>query len=329
MSDDFFDVDDTRDEEGRPRLIPRGMDPDSTPRVTYDRASSMSDYLLDTAHIQRWRMRYLARSLGMNEDLAALAGAEVYTTGFAKGDEGENRASGRRLDKIIDRALDRVRIVERADYGTVVHAATEPDFAGYAPERAKADVASFWTFVRENGIKLLATEMFTANDEVRSAGTFDHLAYVPGMGIVVTDKKTGNTDANAFAVQLAIYANADLYDITTDQRTSLEDFVSGQVNRDVGVVFQIRDGQTKAYEVDLVGGWEAARLAAAVRDYRTRGDLLAPITDWDRRLRNERKRIEQEILGLSGDRAALDRLWQEHRDIWDLSLTNAAKKALA
>ena len=87
---DFFEktLDDgpPRDRYGRPMLFPRGHDPacpecagkDSLfqpHRRWYTRSSSLSDMLADFGHIQKWRMRYLARSMGYNRDLAMLAAA--------------------------------------------------------------------------------------------------------------------------------------------------------------------------------------------------------------------------------------------------------------
>ena len=101
--EDFFALDGPpRDRWGRPLLFPRGHDadcadcaglsPDQQPhRTPYTRASSFADYLDDFSHLHTWEMRYLARGLGRHRDLAMLAAAECYTTGFDKGDEKANR----------------------------------------------------------------------------------------------------------------------------------------------------------------------------------------------------------------------------------------------
>lgn len=283
MSDgsDFFaqyedqEPDETkRDRWGRPLLIPaknRELDNYEDYRTAYTRASTLASCIENDTHITRWKMRYLARSLGMHEDLAALAGAEVYTTGFAMGDSKKNAASGKVLDGIIERALDRVRISEKADYGTLVHNGTEPEFAGNLPDRALADVESYLRTCRELGFIFdqEKTEVFTANDELKVAGTFDNLKWHPKYGWCITDKKTSaKVDGPHFAIQLAPYARGKRYDVVTDEMFDLETLTDGEeINRDVGLIFHIKNGKTTVHELDLVAGWKGAQIAAEARDY--------------------------------------------------------------
>src|SRR5688500_8931273 len=78
-----------RDGYDRALLVPRGL----TTRTPYTSASALADYISNPYALHRWEKRYLARGLGMREDLAALAGAETYNTGFAEEDQKENRES--------------------------------------------------------------------------------------------------------------------------------------------------------------------------------------------------------------------------------------------
>ena len=346
VPDDFFAPDGPpRDRWGRPMLIPRVPPKPSEPekRYPYTRASSLADMISNFAHLHKWKMRYLARSLGQNSDLAMLAGAECYTTGFDKGNEKDNRESGKRLDDIINRALDRGKISEKADYGTVVHALTEPGNDGNVDDmRVRADVASFWALLEAKGIQIIGTEVFTANDELMVAGTFDHLCYVPGYGIVITDKKTSSeVHGNTFRIQLATYANADVLDWETDTRMTLEEFIESKgwdpalLNRDKGLIFWIKDGKTELFEVDLKAGKVAAEHAAWVRDYQNKGKH-----EW---LRTEEiaadKISEEESTALRGmllhwiadmpDRASLDALWVRWQHVWTEAHTEATKLRLA
>jgi hypothetical protein len=286
-ADDFFEDAPApdgppRDRYGRPMLFPRGADQTNEKnRKPYTRASSLSDYLADFSHIWKWKMRYLARSLGQNRDLAMLAGAECYTTGFDQGDLGENRASGRRLDEIVERALERGKISERADYGTAFHALTEPRNDGYVEDfHLERDVESYKALVDRLGAVILGTEMFTANDDLMVAGTFDNLMWVPGFGIIITDKKTSREVHGAdFRIQLADYANSDLYDWETDQRQTLEEYVASigwdpaLINRKEGLIFWTASttGKTEPVRLDLVAGLEAAHHAVWVRDKHKKG----------------------------------------------------------
>lgn len=312
-ADDFFEEQKPdgprRDRYGRPLLIPRPHVPtdeilevrgetgsvcmacakgdEKGHRKAYTRASSLSDYLADFSHIWKWKFRYLARALGQNRDLAMLAGAESYTTGFDQGELAENRASGRRLDDIIERALERGRISERADYGTAFHALTEPQNDGYVEDfHLERDVESYKALLERLGAVILGTEMFTANDEWGVAGTFDNLMWVPGYGIVITDKKTSREVHGAdFRIQLADYANSDLYDWETDERRTLEEYVASigwdpaLINREDGLIFWTASttGVTVPVRLDLVAGKEAGERAVWVRDHHKKGKHNWPV----------------------------------------------------
>ena len=277
--DDFFDRSDgpIRDKHDRPLLIPRGGTHED--RRWYTRASGLGEFLEDNSFLKKWEMRYLAIGLSRRMDLVRLAAAEVYTTGFGKGDESENRSSGKRVDDIIRRALDSQGIHEKADYGTAVHARTEPGNQGVDPDEMQAtEVQSFWDILAESGIQILDTEFFMANDEIWTAGTCDHLVYVPKYGICIGDKKTSSKASKQYDVQFATYAWADRYDYTNDQRQTLEEFVESigwnpeLINRDVGLIFWIKNGKTQIRELDLKEGWKAAKTAAWIRDvHQTKG----------------------------------------------------------
>lgn len=281
---DFFDLDEgpPRDRWGRPLLIPRGGT--EADRRWYTRASSLADMIEDFSHLQTWEKRYLAVGLSRRMDLVRLAAAEPYTTGFDKGDEKENRASGRRLDEIIRRVLDAAKIHEKADYGTAVHSRTEPGNDGTDPDDFQADeVKSFWDLLEKARIAIIGTEVFTANDRIWTAGTFDHMAYVPGYGICVTDKKTSREPKESYDVQLAIYANGDVYDYSNDTRMTLEEYVASLgwdprlLRRDVGFLFWIKNGKTTIHELDLRRGWNSAIVAADhVRDDHRKKKKTAP-----------------------------------------------------
>lgn len=333
VSDNFFALPDgpPRDRWGRPLLIPRGGT--EADRQWYTRASSLADMISDFGFLHRWQMRYLARSMGHHRDLAMLAAAECYTTGFDKGDERENRESGRRLDDIIERALDRVGIHEKADYGTAVHAWTEPDNDGFVFEEARADVDSFKQVCEDQGIAILGTELFTANDHLRVAGTFDHLCYVPGYGIILTDKKTSSkVHVRDFEVQLCSYAGADLYDWETDQRLTLEDYVArlgwdpAWINRDQALIFWIKNGKTVLHELDLRRGRAAAERAVWIRDvHRSRVGETRAERKIERALADKRGWLLDAIGAATSAQAMMD-LWNDptNQAVWTEEHTQAA-----
>lgn len=262
---------------GEPQLVPKGLEGKGI-RAGYSRASGLADQIENKDHIHRWEMRYLAKGLGQNEDLAALAAVETYSTGVSDATHGrEKTASGRRLDDIITRALDRVRIDEKADRGTAVHGATEPGSPPLEriPERLRGPVAAFHEINRRECIEIVATEQFTANDVTMSAGTFDHLVRIPGHPLlddyVIADKKTGRFSPLEWCVQLSTYANGDPYDTSTDRRPEWP----GLINKQYGLVWQIdaEDSTVKLWVVDLMLGWGLAQIAARVRNAHKRTDL--------------------------------------------------------
>jgi hypothetical protein len=273
---------------GSPRLIPRGLEAAGI-RSDYTRASYMADFLEEKDHIHKWEMRYLAKAMGQNEDLAALAACETYSTGLKDAPVGrEKSASGRRLDEIIERAFDRVRLHEKADRGTAVHGFTEPAWWAQEPpegipERLRDPVASFWARNQVEGVRIVDTGRFTANDITMSAGTFDHLAQIPGHplfkdDLLIGDKKTGRFDPFSWMVQTASYAWGDPYDTATDTRPAWP----GTINKDYSLIWHIDCeptfkgpliNRTKLYLIDIRLGWEMAQIAATVRDAHERKDI--------------------------------------------------------
>ena len=322
-ADGFFD--DLDDEVERKNGEPLIRQADGS-RLTYTRASSLGDYICEQTHLHRWEMRYLARQLGKNEDLAALAGLESYSTGFDE-DAVTKSASGKRLDDIIKRALDRGRIHERADYGTVIHARTEPGNEGYTPLRAIIDVQSFWDTVAANDIEILGTEIFTVNDELRAAGTFDHLVRTKQHGVTIADKKNGrNINGLGFSVQFVTYADGVIYNPRTEERSSLTTLSGGEaINPDVALLFEVKDGKTKVRKVDIARGREAAHLAAKVRDAR-RWNALANIdTSFKQPKQAEvRQRAILTAIQAAGYPEVLRALWRMYTDDWNDELTEAA-----
>lgn len=274
---------------GKPLLIPRGVEVRDENRVAYTRASGLADVLEEFGFLWKWKMRGLAVGLAQSIDLVRLAAAETYSCGFVD-DVRANRESGRRVDEIIERAMDRAGVSMKADYGTAIHARTEPGNTGMDPdEKQQQDVESCWQLWEDLRVVNIGTEVFTACDELMSAGTFDHLSYVPGYGIVVTDKKTSAKAKSTYDVQLGGYSRSDVYDVETDQRQTLEEYVAARgwdpalINRKVGIIWWIKDGKTEPRFLDLDNGYRWAKVAADIRDNRrTQGvapNVIKPIRD--------------------------------------------------
>lgn len=293
-----------RDRFDRPMLVPKGMPAGA--RAPYTRASSFADRVKDQRHIHRWEMRYLARGMGMRQDLQDLAAGEIYTSSKLAEDKAKNRQSGKNLDDIIKRALDHVGVHFLADRGTAIHSFCEDrDRLFEVPAHLRSSVEGYWKRIDEEGIKILGVEMFVANDKVMAAGTFDSLVWHPLYGIVVADIKTGDIDPG-YAVQTAIYANGELYDTDTDERHPLELLTGGEeVNREIGLIFEVKPEGTRIHTIDLVKGWELTKAIKLVADD-LRMDLFTEV----------KPLTLMQLIGQAGSRADLGKLWEAHKAQW-------------
>lgn len=263
---------------GGPMLVPHGAPPGV--RARYTRASSFADRVKDKEHIWTWERRYIARGLGARPDLAELASGETYRSqklvelehADSKPAERsqalrENKASGARLDEIVERAKDAAGIAQQADRGTAVHQwlSRGPAAAKEAPEALRGYLDGAWSTLRRLGLVVVASELFVANDEVMAAGTFDVLLYdLVHDRYILADWKTGDRDPG-FVIQQSIYANADLYDTDTDERAPFESLTGGQVvERDVALILDVKVEGTAVYEIDIAKGWELTKMIHAI-----------------------------------------------------------------
>lgn len=265
-TEDFFDTDPLeRDRYGRPLLVPAaGGD-----KVPYTRASTMAGYLSDASGLHIWEKRLLAKGLSERPDLTAVGAALPRITGDKKAD----RPTNAKLDEIIELSLEIGGCHIKANNGTAVHGFCDPSHeSGPVPAHLAGDVESF----KRLDLDIRMSEVFVANDQLMSAGSFDHIVWLEGIGFVIADIKTGKVKPQDVAVQLAVYAGGEIYDIETNKRTVMPE----TLNTDVGLLIHIPAGEkrTDLYLVDLVAGLQAARVAAWIRDWRKRSDLLTTHT---------------------------------------------------
>lgn len=280
--EDFFGGGDfgglIRDHYDRPMLIPAiGGE-----RKPYTRASSYASRVENQTGLHRWEMRYLARAMADYQDLRVLASGEIYTTGYEMGDVEENKESGKRLDDVIFRGLDRMGIHQKADFGTAVHAfvtradahpnpvpETEPPFPSF-----QLHVSGYRAELERRNIDILTSERFIANDTVMAAGTYDGVFHSPEFGVVGGDVKTGKNKVG-FAVQLAIYMNGVHYDVDTDERSPIHP----ELNREVGLLLYVTEKGTEIKRVDLVKAWEITQhIRVIFEDYKI-GNLIFPLVE--------------------------------------------------
>lgn len=292
LAPEFVDADienPPRDRWSRPLLVPPG----GGERIAYTRMSTLANYICDQSGLATWEKRLLARGLAEREDLAAmiaclppLHSAKRDKRDLTAAEKREDKAVSAKLDGYINEALEHAGRSFKANAGTAVHGFTDPGAdLEYVPERMKGDVDSFLTYVGSGTLEILATEVFVVNEALGCAGSFDHIGRlnVPGFSQpCIVDKKTGQVDGKglSFAVQLAGYANAEVYDLDSDQRRPLESLTGGErVTTRYGYIAHIPlgAGRTDFYRVDLMRGIHCARLATQVRTARGLDGLMTRV----------------------------------------------------
>lgn len=272
------DIGPKRDRWGRPLLLPPGCGEED--RTWYSRASSLSDYASGVkTGLETWKRRHAAIGIARREDLAAMIAA-LPETGKDKKDD---QVTNAQLDGYIEEALIASGAPAKANWGTAVHGFTTDGVdASHAPERMRADIEAYERELARLGIRPVLDEVFTANEELRVAGTFDHLYLLPDGRVVVGDKKTGIDSPLDAAIQMSCYAYGDVYDWRTDERESMESVAGsfGTFDPSVGLHVHIPRGEGRCVikALDLQHAFRLAKHAAVLRDARlaaNRDDVLA------------------------------------------------------
>lgn len=236
----------------------------------YTRVTTFAASIDDRFNLEAWKQRMVAAGLVHRPDLFAQAAANIDDK--------------KKLDRICADAVEAAKGGAGANLGTALHTFTEQVDLGQTPtipEPWDADIAAYQQTLAEAGVRIDVeyVERIVVHHGLGIAGTFDRLVQVDGWPLpVIADLKTGNLEhASAFgaiAVQLACYSNAEsLYDPASDSLSPMP-----PVDRTRGVVIHLPAGKATCtlYTVDLVAGWEAAQLCAAVREWRKRKNLSSP-----------------------------------------------------
>jgi hypothetical protein len=270
MLDDPFDApaaEVPRDRHKRP-IILRPWEPDgdclepgcliTKAHGHYTRASTFAGYLDDGIALSSWRTRHIALSVARRPDLAARLAGMTY---------GDPELPDL-IHEALERAKDEQATLRASAWGSAMHRFTEPDSPPHAPTALRSDIDAYTAAMDRANLSVIATEQFVVNDELRAAGTFDHLVTSVNGHPVVLDKKTGTIRFLSQAIQLAVYATGRLYDLTTGERSP----VDPDMNTSVGLLAHIPLGLgvCQIYPVNLVQAYRAAELAARVRDARSR-----------------------------------------------------------
>lgn len=243
--------------------------------TAHTRATTVSGTLADTFALTAWKQRMVAVGLAKRADLHAMVASTAPDDKNA-------------LNKLCEDAMEAAEAGAAANLGTALHAfiaqvndghdVTPPAMWTGHLDAYRAEIARLGLAVVPGMVEQTCVLSGLAEP---IAGTFDLLAHLPGRALpMVCDLKTGGVEygATEFAVQLAIYANAQhLYDPDGDTLSAMP-----AVDRERALIIHLpakADPPTcTIYELDIASGWERVQTALEVRAWRKRKDLLVPFS---------------------------------------------------
>lgn len=241
-----------RDRWGRPLIAPaEGGEP-----IAYTRASTLAKVLDEKTALIQWKCRQTALGMSKRQDLVALARTLDPTKDKKK------------LNEIVETAMDAVGSDAAANLGTALHSMTELIDDGADPNSFGTEYVWHLTNYREamKDIEIVATELFVVTDELQTAGTFDRLLRLPDGRVVVGDVKTGKDPdyPHGTATQIATYSRGHLYH---PERGRIGHLPSMGIDQETGVMIHLaaESGACTLYELDLTVGWNLAQAASIVR----------------------------------------------------------------
>jgi hypothetical protein len=297
--DTFFEVPEStvegqvpRDQYDHPMIVPP---PGVAPRFTsgkwagytpYARASGFGGQIEDDTNLVKWQKRQVARGVGLMYEQGVLRLGPQGGLPLDPREEPNEKWQKDRWNELAKAAENAVGSYAKADRGTAIHYATElidkGDTANFAalPADLRERGDAYFRFCREWGIQPTSVEVFGVEDEHEVAGTWDRTGYCAGRHRIL-DVKTSSTMDFAgigFAVQLAEYAHASRYNLSTHERYPHEDM-------DLETAFIIHVGREEGSHVELVKvdiatGWRYAQTVNAVIQARRDGrKAIKPIND--------------------------------------------------
>lgn len=261
-------MDFNRDRWGRPLVIP----PNGGTPIAYSRFSSHGQCLEDRFGLEKWKLRTAGKGLTGRADLFAQVAACPIE-------------DSRRLDQLMDSALEAGGSTVGAGLGTALHEFTQNLDLGRIsltdiPEPWRLDVDAYRTTIDTAGLIIdhNLIEVTLVNDTLFLAGTADRFYDVGDGTLICADIKTGKSIGDnplAYIVQLAAYANSVRYNIETGERDTV-----GTVNLERGLLIHVPSGRAECtiYEVDLVDGLILANLASQVRKVQKRRNLISKMS---------------------------------------------------
>lgn len=237
------------------------------------RVTNLTKMLGDTYLLDQWKLRMVAKGIGLKDDLHALAAATPF----------EDRAT---LQQVAEDAMTAAGAAEGRNKGSALHSFTESLDRNLAatvvPAKWQPPIGAYLATMRANGIQHLRIEntgvLLDSDGGPVVSGTFDRLGMAPGWSLPrILDLKTAprlDFSALEMAIQLAIYSRfSHLWNKHSRTYTPMP-----YVDQRRGLIIHLpSDGSTcTLHNVDLVRGWRAFRTCLEVLETRKWKGLLTP-----------------------------------------------------
>lgn len=244
----------------------------------HTRVTTFIDVLDDKSNLMAWGKRKVLQGAALDPKL--LNDVLTYDEQEKDGKDALNRRA--------EAAATLAGSKEKADKGTHLHGLSElVDEGKELPNGISfGDVIDMDAYKKRTVPHLTITHMerLVVNAQYKCAGTPDRVSRWTGdtplvapdgyvftsTENIITDLKTGSVEYGGLkmAMQLAIYANSELYDHETGAREALEN-----INLKWGIIMHLPAGSGECflYWADLTLGWAAVAIAYEVREIRKAG----------------------------------------------------------
>ena len=297
-----------RDQWGRPIIPPaKGGKP-----VAYTRVSTLSESLDDRFRLEMWKGRQTTIGYILRPDLLRLAAAKRHDRDA--------------LDGIVKEAIKAAGSEAAANDGTALHALIEQDLTGgdisHASPELRADVQAMRDCLDRHSFKVVHVERFCVCETLKCAGTPDLIIERDGE-LYVGDWKSGEGAVEfglpRIAIQESVYAHSETFYTPTTGHEPMP-----RLNQSRAYVFHVPfgSGTCNLYEVNIAEGWEAAKTAKWVREYRNRKDLGRSVTDAADTLGFRREWVAQRVRALpQGAVDMLARMVADHGNLPRVSVS--------
>lgn len=259
----------------KPRIARDGRDrplvllPDGSKRVAYSRTTTYIAVLEDRYRLELWQQRMVAIGLADRPDLLVSVAA--------------NRNDKEALNDLVRDAKEAARATAGARTGSALHSLAEQHDRGEkvsVPPAYAADLEAYKEATQD--LESVLIEQFVVQDKLKVGGTPDRMVrYVDQdgkAGHYIADIKTGSIDFGHLkaAMQFAMYANSQPYDVATQTRFDYPPDLS--LTKAILIHLPQGEGRCELHWVDISAGWEAVKVATSVRAMRARRHLLTPFS---------------------------------------------------